>query len=543
MLQTRDSVPSRRRRFVITFVLFLVTLTLWSAAIPMFGAADENQHMLAAYGIVHGQGRGQVDPATGSPTFLAPHGFPDGGVCWGLRPLSSANCGMPSYSGPRHRVVSMTSTYPPYYYVLVGWPTLIASGRLSLYLMRFVSAMLVAFMMALALDTLARVEHPGPLVLGLAVALVPLAYFFGAAVNPSGLAIAATLAAWTGGILLVRGDPPSVDASAVARFAGPLCVSLLLRRDSLYWGGLLVLVLFALTPWSRTRLLARSRAVWIGAGAVGLSTLISLVSGGGSASSVGGPTRSGSFWSSVGLVQAYLRQLVGILGWLETYLPFPAYVLVQAMVAFLVIAACFFASRRLALVTAGITAVVVLVPVIIGTIDIGYFQGRYEAGFAAGVPLVAALAIGEQLDARNLRWPKRAQAVGLIALALVQFMSYAQMLRRYSAGALGQWWIFARPSWTPPYGSLSVLTVLFVVATIALYGWIFLQSEPEGLGRFMALARRRPSDQIRDIPASRPSPPPSATPAPDEDAVLAELESWGLKRSEGAEPPSGGAAT
>ena len=47
----------------------------------------------------------------------------------------------------------------------------------------------------------------------------------------------------------------------------------------------------------------------------------------------------GSFWGAVANLPDYLQQLVGVLGWGETYLPFPVYVLVDAMVAFLVIGA------------------------------------------------------------------------------------------------------------------------------------------------------------------------------------------------------------
>ncbi len=537
----REARSSARQRFLVTFLLFLAVLVLWSLAVPMFGPADENEHMAASYGVVHGQGRGQADSITGAPSYVAPHVFDVGNLlsfwpCWVGRAQSSAACGLPSFRGPDVSVYSRTSSYPPYYYALVGWPTLVASGQWSLYLMRFVSAAFVALLMALAVDTLAKVISPAPLLLALGVALVPTAYFFGGSVNPSGLAIAATLAAWTGGILLARGEPVN-GPSSVARFAGPVCVLLLLRRDSLYWALLVILALVALTPWSRIRELARRRAMWVGLGAIGVSALVSFLSGGGAAWAATGSTSSGSFWGAVHQVPTSLQQIVGVLGWGESYLPFPVYTLVEAMVAFLVIAACFFGPRRLAAVTAAIAAAVFLVPVAIGTVRLGYFQGRYEVGFAAGLLLVAALAIGEQLDARGLTWPRRAQVMGLAILVFVQLASFAQILRRYSAGADGQWWIFAKPQWTPPYLSLTGLTLLFAVAVVALYGWLYCQSWPS------RLHEAGPGSDLDDILADRVVTAPATAGASDDAALLVELERWGLKGAAEPEPPSGGGST
>ena len=488
MLETRGATRGGLGRFAVTAALVWACLVLWALATPMFGAADENQQMITSYAVVHGQWPGQTDH-TGARTYLVPSVFNRDGPCFLLAPQKPADCQVLDFGGPAHRVQSTTNSYPPFYYVAVGWPTLLGSGLFSLYLMRFVSALLVALMMALAFDTIGRARRRGPLVIGLAVGMVPAAFFFGASVNPSGLTIAAGLATWAGGVLLVRGDPLLLR-SGVARAAGPLCVFLVLRRDSLYWAALILVAIVALTPWDRARRLARSRAAWAWAAAVGITAAVSFLLGGSDASSVTASAGGvGSFWGSVADIPDILRQLVGLLGWLDTALPFPAYAFVASIVALLVLGAWCFAAPRIAVVVAGLAVVVVAVPVAIGTLRYAYFQGRYEIGFAVGLPLVAALGITEQLDARHGSWPRRALALLLVMLAAVQVMAYAQTLRRFSAGAGGDWWIFTSPKWMPPHGSLTGLTVLFLIVNTALFVWLY---------------------QLGRTPSESPAPPPVA---------------------------------
>jgi hypothetical protein len=470
VLATRDPGDGGLRRYAVTFALLLAALLLWGVSTPTFGAADENKHMTMAYAVVHGQ---WTRSSSGSgPTFEVPSVYTAAPPCFALKVRVSAGCQVLDLHGPSHRVHDPAWSYPPFYYALVGWPTWFSSGLRSLELMRAVSAALVAAMMALAFDTLGRVAHRGPLVLALTIAMTPMVFFFGAVVNPSGLAIAAALATWTGGLLLIRAGPPTW--SSVARFAGPLCVFLLMRRDSLYWAALIVGALLLLATWDRVRTMLRSRTVWIGAGAVVVCAAVSFLSGGGGVGdAASGSGSAGSFWKAVVTTPYYLRQLVGILGWLDAVLPFPVYLLYGAMLAFLLLAVWCFGSARAALVTAAIVAAVLAVPLAIGTLRYPYFQARYQLGFAAGLPLVAALGITELLDARGWIWPRRAMVLILAMVGVAQAMAFAQMLRRFTAGEFGQWWIFHRPQWQPSAGPPTLLVLLFVAVMAALCAWLY----------------------------------------------------------------------
>ena len=459
------------RRFAITFALVFLVLQIWSLATPMYGAADENEHMIMAYATVHGSWLGTTD-GHGATTFRVPPIYRHGLPCFGLRADQSAACQRLTFHGPDQRISSTAASYPPFYSVLVGWPTLFSSGLTSLYLMRAAAGLWVALLLALAVDSASRLARSGVLWVGLAVAITPVVWFFGATVNPSGLSMAAALAAWIGGFLVVRG-PAERLPSNLARFAGPLCLFLLLRRDTFVWGPMIVLALVALAPIERLRQLLASWKAWVWAGAAVVALVLSTVvrGGGGQVEVIGGSASSGSFWGAVANAPGYLQQAVGVLGWLDTQLPLPVYAAFGALAAFLVVGAVCFGPRRLALVTAAVALAAVAAPLLIGLLEYPYFQTRYEVPFAIGLPLVAALALDTRLSELDLRWPRRATLIPLTVIGVAQVLALAQTLRRFSSGSQGTWWFFHAPAWTPPHGGLSGLVVLMAVATAALYGW------------------------------------------------------------------------
>ncbi len=253
---------TRHLRLAALFALLVGVLLLMVLAIPLFGAADENQHLTMAYAVNHGE----WSAGSSRAVVEAPSIYTGDLPCFALRPNRSASCQELVEDGPDHRVSTSASSYPPTYYLLVGWPTRFSTGVLSLYLVRVVSAVLVALLLTLAFDSLVRVgRQPAPLLVGLSVAVTPAVVFFGAVVNPSGLAIAASLAAWAGGLLLVRG-PADRLRWATVRFALPLGLVLLLRRDSLYWGALVAVAVLALARGDRLRALVRRPATWVAVG-------------------------------------------------------------------------------------------------------------------------------------------------------------------------------------------------------------------------------------------------------------------------------------
>lgn len=474
----RVSVVARRPgvRFALSVALVLCCLVLWALAMPLFSAADEGAHMVKAYAVVHGR-RARVDAETGRQYFEVPSVYAYGGgqdlPCFAFRAEQSADCMTLDENGPDHEVASSAATYPPFFYVLAGWPSLVTSGSASLYLMRLSGAVPVALLLAMGIESMARMRRRAPLLLGVAVAVTPAVLYFGAMVNPSGLTIAAAFAAWTGGIFLSRSERLERMGWAAARVGLPLCVLVLPRRDSVLWAALLVGALLAVTSWARLRQLARSWAVWAWVVAVGACVALQLVvSGAQSGSSFAGQAggSGGSFWDALGDASWIAHQVQGgILGWLDVNLPFPVFHIFLVSTGFLVVGAIGFARRRVSLTVLAMVVGVALIPLMIGTIQYPYFQGRYLMPLTVGVPVMAGLGIVEGLRGNPL--PRRLLWLLFPLLAFAQVISFAQAVRRYVSGASADWWFFSSPRWQPPAGNPTLMVVLYTGTIVALFVW------------------------------------------------------------------------
>jgi len=480
MVQPREVPRARVRagRFAVTFLLFLCCVGAWALAMPLFSAADEGAHMVKAYAVIHSV-EGRLDPETGISYFQVPAVFAYGGhddnPCYAFRPEVPADCMVVHEGGPTHEVGSSAAGYPPFFYLLVGWPSLFTSGTATLYLMRLCGAVLVALFMAMGVESVVRMRGRAPLLLGVAAAITPAVFYFGAMVNPSGLAIASAFAAWTGGIFIGRSERVEHLGWAAARVGLPLCVLMLLRRDSLFWGALIIAGLLALTPWARLRELVRSVAVWVWVAVLGACAVLQLLTSEGAGGSFAGSggAASGSFWGAAIDANWILHQVQGgILGWLDVNLPFPVMYVFIVSSAFLIVSAIGFASRRVSLTVLAMSLAVVAIPLAIGTIRWPYFQGRYMLPLTVGLPVVAGLGVAEGL--RDRLMPRRLLWLLLPLLALAQVASFAQALRRFVSGASADWWIFSSPRWEPPVGHPSGVVVFYGVAVVALFAWWYL---------------------------------------------------------------------
>jgi hypothetical protein len=346
--------------------------------------------------------------------------------------------------------------------------------------MRAVAAGWVALLLTAALHSILRLPNRRPILVGMALATTPAVFFFGASVNPSGMAIAAGIAVWTGGFALLRSDalPRARLHFALAGACAPLCLLLLVRRDSLLWAGLIVLSLAAITPRQRWKELAASRASWGWAAAVLAAIVLQLATGGhGTAELVGnavGGSASGA-WNELG---QDIREIGGgVLGWRDT--PMPTFVYVVFIGGTVVLAAFSLlrAPRRLALVLAGLTILVVAAPLAIGAYRYPYFQGRYILPMSVGVALLAGLGLSE--EPRWEEWPSALTITILAVVGTAQVLAFAQVLRRFTAGRNGGWF-FAHPTaWRPPGLDATPLTILYAAAIVALLAWCLLLVTPE----------------------------------------------------------------
>jgi hypothetical protein len=333
--------------------------------------------------------------------------------------------------------------------------------------------------------SLRRAESARLRLVGLLASVTPMVLFINASVNPNGPEIAAALALWVSGAVLVREleQGTEIDGRLVLRIGIAATILAIARQDSPLWLGLIVLTLGLLAGWRGVRAMWTSRGFRIWGTVVALCTAAQLawVIGVGTLAadhSVFFPldlTRSAAARSSIGSTFWWYHQMIGYFGWLDTPSPELTVVLWTFVIGGLVLLALGLGARRWAVAAVAVLAVTIALPIILefaqslgyGT---GHWQGRYALTFAVGAPILAVLALEQDDLASRLSTSLLPGAIAL-ALGVAQVTAFAQNLRRYTVGAHGRVWFFLDPKWSPPFGA-GVLFGGFIVALAVTYVWL-----------------------------------------------------------------------
>jgi hypothetical protein len=494
-----DAPPGDRRRWWGAFAVLAGLGLTWALAVPVFAAPDEPAHVIRAVAAVHGQLIGDEFGPDAVPPYPVPvdqEPWKSGlavdvpGVYrqWGnvdcivfaWNAQSTADClELRGPDGDR-RALTHVGRYPPAYYLATGavsWLT--PAGNAEVYAMRAVSALLCAALLASAvLTVLAQVPRPIAL-LGLVLALTPTAVFLFGTVNANAVEIAAGVSIWVHGGALATSPPGARDRRLLDRFGVAAVALVLSRPGSLLWlvltSGVLALVAGRHTlanwwRWDRVR-----GWVLVVAGATALQGLWFLVADTLDvrrtfiAVPIEAPF-SADLRASLGREFTWLRQMVGVFGWLDTPAPTAVLVMWIAGLGAALAVALLVAPRRVLVGITAVLALCVLVPVAYQlrlADSVGYFwQGRYLLPFAAGLPILAAVGAARSPSAIPR---ERSFAIVLVTLLLVaQWLALANLLRRYSVGSDGTIWFFTAARWDPPVPSLVLLVA--AAALLAVVG-------------------------------------------------------------------------
>jgi hypothetical protein len=326
--------------------------------------------------------------------------------------------------------------------------------------------------------------------LGLLTALTPLTLFLGASVNPSGIEIVAGLAVWASGVVLVREatNARAVDGRVALRLVLAAAVLALSRQDAPFWLLLILLTLSIVAGVAGLRVLWQSRTLRYGAIAVGICTLATAIW----VFSVGtfssehnvflprNLSDSATLRQSIGRSFTWYREMIGWFGWLDAPSPALTVVLWTLVLGGLVVLAVALGQPRWAMAAVAVAVATFALPIVLEFVQsqgvgAGHWQGRYALPFATGAPLLAAVSL--ERDDIAARVSAGALPI-LVALALfvAQVGAIYQNLRRYAVGYDGKVWFLSDAPWSPPLGSLAILTV-FTVA-FALLAWWLLALRP-----------------------------------------------------------------
>ena len=492
--------PSGRRRtsrtvltFVWAFVAVGLSIGAWAVSTPLGGGPDEGGQVSQAVAVVRGQLDGhqlvvKVGPVTIGRVGIVevPRWVADSGgvaACFAWHPSVPASCAR-SLGNDTTPVQATTpfSNFPPLYYLMVGVPSLVATGSGALYGMRIAAALLDSLLIAVGLFLLARYHPRRMSLVGAMVALSPMVLYIAAVINSSGMEVAAAFAAWCGGLCVVeRTVIPRAPALLTALSFGILILS---RPTSPVNAAVIIVVLATLIGWTRARalLLERSlRPLWMAVlGAIVVAGFALLI--GGLPPLLGFPQKPplsllGSVWLTLRLTGDRLGQCIGSFGWLDT----PAPRLVDIIWTATVVGLCAYGlavSRRCRRALPLLVFAMLAVSVIFESPRINavglYWQGRYWLPLAVGLPLVASSIKPRMVHQRSrFAVPSSLKIVGvagvLLLLAVAQIATFLTSLHRYEIGLGAK---EGSPiKWAPPGGTVLVET-LFVVGQALLVGFL-----------------------------------------------------------------------
>jgi hypothetical protein len=471
--------------FTIFFLLSFVALACWSFASPLGAAPDEHSHIIRADALDHGQiGTNSFPHNQVLVTFKVPVSINEAKfwmTCWQFHATIPASC---SPQWPTSEKLVFTTThvghYPPLYYAFVGTGSLISQQRSGIYAMRLVSAGASAFMLALCAYGVAKWSRRRYIVVGVFVSLTPITLFLASSVNPSGFEIVTAICLWTLAIILALDYPSDPPKELVVLIGATASVLALVRGLSPLWVALVGLTIAVLVGsrhvlhYFRARRDVRVAAVVVAvAGALAALWIFTQGTLNVLASHVAIEPATSEF-QTLHLVAnhgyQWLREGVGVLGWLDTPMPLNFYQAWYLLLAIVLAVAFMHATWRQRTWTIALCVMSYVIPVVIVAHQAKangiVWQGRDGMPLAVGPLILAGALWGRQT---NRAVVGRASASLIIAtVSGLELIAFYVNLRRYAVGINGpRLFVLHHQGWSPPTGQLLTL-VVYAVAVVAL---------------------------------------------------------------------------
>jgi hypothetical protein len=451
-------VESDNKRFFWTvFILLCFLLLTGSLTLPLLAGPDEPAGVIHAAASIRGQfiGKEIADPALNKSVNLSPltqvvlPSFYGEVVsyanCFAFNTDNSASCAKfyGHLSGGDVIVETYQGRYPPLYYTLVGIPTLVFNGELSLYFMRFASDIISAFLIALAIYSALQLKNRLMSLIAVMLSLTPVFLMVNMVVGATALEDSAALCFWISSIYLFTADEP-INNKLIHVTGLSLTLFLLARPDSPFWAFWSTVVIFAaFFTRQRFRLLLKQKSSqrWsiliIAAGLITAFWDFKF-----HALNVVGYHYNGPFpWGKI-FTYAFSQSWVymaQMLGYHETTRPWiPTLLDAIAIIGFCFV--CLVGVRKrlwfvLLIYAVGIWIIPVLVQSLSYPDDGFIWQGRYCLPFAVGLPITAANGFDlENLHGILLRLFKKLTSIGFVSdflYLLVATLGYEFILEIY----------------------------------------------------------------------------------------------------------------
>jgi hypothetical protein len=508
---------SERRRaarvFATVWAVLAALTVLWSFATPISAAPDEPAHLVKAAAVVRGQWTGPASSEGNIVTVPLYIAWTHAVTCFAFNDEATADCDDPMPGDPGEPTESRTTAglYNPVYYLLVGWPSLIADDSWGIYAMRVVSAILTTLFAAAAAALMSFWSRRFLPWVSLVTLTTPMLLFLGGVINPNALETTTTLAVVVAMVSIVRFPHRVPSGIAYGVLIAGAAIGLNTRGLSPLWFLLAIGIPLILAGRERLKVLFRSRATIIAMCAIGVAALFAVGWTVGTASltaavtdpdaenlypGTGQPALYG-FLFILERTLSFGGQMIGLFGWMDTMAPTVVMFVWTVLIGGLVIGALVVArGRRLASLLVAIGALVLLPALIQGAYVTagGYiWQGRYAFPLLAIVLVLAALVLAETVRPIPAHPRRRLTLLIVAGTAAAHFYVFAFVLKRYATGIDSTWLQFVQePAWSAPGGNLVL---------VGLYGLVVVASAVF-VGRGLLAAPDEP-DELKSGPDDR----------------------------------------
>ncbi len=486
-------LPSRKT-WIKTFTMSFLLLTTLSLSTPLLSGPDEPAAVIHAAGVARGQlvGVPQRDPSrnntfVGSPftAIKLPHTFDQVisyANCYAMAKNASAACAK-FYGTPQKGsgyLVTYQGRYPPFYYFLVGLPTYLPMGSLTLYTLRIFSDLISAAFMASAIQAALELKKNRKYVLmGLALSITPTFLLLQSVFGSSSFESAAALCFWSSALRLVS-EPGSAGRRQVIRTGLSLCCFILARPDSPLWAGLAsAAILLSIGNKNSLKLLYKNSLVrlWsvLSIACVGITLTWDKLE---QATNVLGYSYPPPYnWVSIfkytfNRSLVYSAQQIGSYGEREPTLAIFLFV----MLALVLIYAAFVTSTIKGKVIISVLGLMFWALPVVGSALIfpkdGFiWQGRYSLSFSLGFLMVCGYLMNSSKSDKlqrlqTLATSKRGTFAFALTLSLIVFLDIFLIMYMYMNGPLASISVggVVNSSWKPPL--TTYLTSMLLIGTI-----------------------------------------------------------------------------
>jgi Predicted membrane protein (DUF2142) len=460
----------QRRRFLRSSILcgaaLFSILFAWSMASPFGSGTDEPAHVIKAAATVRNEwiGTQSTDPARpGDRTMLVQEPFASTNWKCLVRNLeSSASCDIPFSSDLWVSAETAAGRYPPWYYYVVGVPSLVGHSTGTVYWMRIFANAMEAALLGLAAGATLTFSRSRLRSAALLVALSPAILSWASLVNASGLEETAGIAVWAIWLLLASnsdGDPPH---SLITAGVVSACALVLARPLSPILAIGIFVTIAALYPkaprrlWGQRRFRRGSLFV-VAAMAIQFTWVVAthaLLLGATASASVRARTPTWTwFTTDLGSLDGFLQQCIGRLGWQDLPPPLLTFLAWTIIGGGLWLLAVGLSTRREATVLALMLVLSIVLPLLLDVWNAHTYgltwRSRYNLPYTAGIPLVAAALLSRHPLLERSRLP----GIAAVLLGLGMYQEWWKMLGRYTVGLGHALNPFANVpgAWSPPF--------------------------------------------------------------------------------------------